>query len=156
MENIQQTVRLNLFPQVKPSSMVRLGYVGECTDGLRTIQLMNLYFDAYQRATQNGLKGMFICDGTKLGGVIEGDAVAVNKVWLMIQKDDRNQNVHLFEQNEISTPIYEEWTMHVKDGYILNLLYPQCNCPIRDTDNSTTEEVLGMMHSYASYLRQMN
>ena len=46
--------------------------------------------------------------------------------------------------------------MHVKDGYILNLMYPQCKCLIRDTDKSTTEEVLGMMHSYANYLRQAN
>lgn len=156
MENIQQTVRTNLFPHAEPLPLARLGYVGECTAGLRTAQLMSLYFDSYQRAMQNGLRGMFICDGEKLGGVIEGDHSAVNKVWMMIQHDERNHNVHLFEQNEISTLIYDGWTMHVKDSFILNLMYPQCNCPIRDTDNSTTEEVLGMMHSYANYLRQTN
>lgn len=154
MENIQQVVRSNLFPIFKPLPLARLGYVGECEESMRTAQLMGMYFDAYQRATHNGLKGMFICDGVKLGGVIEGEPDAVNKVWLMIQNDDRNHNIQLFEQNEVSTPIYEDWTMHVKDGYILNLMYPQCNCPIRDTDNNTTEEVLGMMHSYANYLRQ--
>lgn len=156
MENIQQTVRTSLFPHSKPLPLARLGYVGECTAGLRTAQLMSLYFDSYQRAIQNGLRGMFICDGEKLGGVIEGDHSAVNKVWAMIQHDERNHNIHLFEQNEISTLIYDGWTMHVKDSFILNLMYPQCNCPIRDTDNSTTEEVLGMMHSYATYLRQAN
>lgn len=156
MENIQQVMRSNLFPRTQPLPLARLGYVGECEQTMRTAQLMALYFDAYQRAIRNGLKGMFICDGVKLGGVIEGEPGAVNKVWLMIQNDDRNHNIHLFEQNEISTPIYDDWTMHVKDGYILNLMYPQCNCPVRDTDNSTTEEVLGMMHSYANYLRQAN
>lgn len=154
MENLQNVVMSKIFPQVRPKPFARLGYVGECADGLRTIELMSLYFDAYQRAIQNELKGMFICDGEKLGGVIEGTPSAVKKVWLMIQNDERNQNIHLFEQNEVSTPIYEEWTMHVKDGYILNLMYPQCKCLIRDTDNGTTEEVLGMMHSYANYLRQ--
>jgi len=156
METTQRLVRPTLFPLSKPMPFARLGFVGDCTEGMRTAQLMGLYFDAYQRAINNGLKGMFICDGIKLGGVIEGEPQAVTKVWMMIQRDVRNQNIHLFEQNEISTPIYEEWTMHVKDGYILNLMYPQCNCPIRDTDNSTTEEVLGMMHSYAHYLRQTN
>lgn len=156
MENIQHVIQPTLFPRARPMPFVRLGYVGECADGLRTAQLMSLYFDAYQRAIQNGLRGMFICDGMKLGGVIEGDPNAVNQAWLMIQKDERQHNLHLFEQNEVSTPIYEDWTMHVKDGYILNLMYPQCKCLIRDTDNSTTEEVLGMMHSYANYLRQAN
>lgn len=156
MNSLQNVVMSNLFPHIRPMPFARLGYVGECADGLRTIELMSLYFDAYQRAIQNELKGMFICDGEKLGGVIEGTPGAVKKVWLMIQHDERNQNIHLFEQNEVSTPIYEEWTMHVKDGYILNLMYPQCKCLIRDTDNSTTEEVLGMMHSYANYLRQAN
>lgn len=143
----------NLIPHLQPKPLARLGYVGECAQGLRTAQLMGMYFDAYQRAVRNGLKGMFICDGEKLGGVIEGDTHSVHTVWLMIQRDERNENIHLFEQNEISTPIYDDWTMHVKDGYILNLMYPQCNCPIRDTDNTTTEEVLGMMHSYANFLR---
>lgn len=156
MENLQNVVMSNLFPHVRPMPFARLGYVGECADGLRTIELMSLYFDSYQRAIQNDLKGMFICDAEKLGGVIEGTPGAVKKVWLMIQNDERNQNIHLFEQNEVSTPIYEEWSMHVKDGYILNLMYPQCKCLIRDTNNSTTEEVLGMMHSYANYLRQAN
>lgn len=156
MENTQQAVRSALLPFLKALPLARLGYVGECAQSMRTAQLMTMYFDAYQRAINNNLKGMFICDGEKLGGVIEGEPQAVSKVWLLIQQDKRNQNIHLFEQNEISTPIYEEWTMHVKDGYILNLMYPQCNCPIRDTDNSTTEEVLGMMHSYANYLRQAN
>jgi hypothetical protein len=156
MENIHQTVRTSLFPHSEPLSLARLGYVAECKSGLRTAQLMSLYFDTYQRAISNGLRGMFICDGEKLGGVIEGDHSAVNRVWLMIQHDERNHNINLFEKNEISTLIYDGWTMHVKDSFILNLMYPQCNCPIRDTDNSTTEEVLGMMHSYANYLRQTN
>jgi hypothetical protein len=156
MEQLHTSRHINIFPQQETFSYLRLGYVGECASGLRTLQMMNLYFDAFQRAAQNGLKGMFICDGTKLGGVLEGHPDSVNKVWLMIQRDDRNEHIHLFEQNEITTPIYEEWTMHVKDGYILNLMYPQCACPIRDTDNSTTEEVLSMMHSYATYLRHAN
>lgn len=156
MENIQHIERAGFFSHAKPLPLFRLGYVGECANSLRTAQLMGLYFDAYQRAFSNGLKGMFICDGIKLGGVIEGEPAAVNKVWLMIQNDKRNHNIHSFEQNEISTAIYDDWTMHVKDGYILNLMYPQCNCPIRDTDNSTTEEVLCMMHSYANYLRDQN
>lgn len=156
MENTQQTVRTKLFPHSEPLPLARLGYVGECKTGLRTAQLMSLYFDAYQRAIQHELRGMFICDGEKLGGVIEGERASVNKVWMMILNDERNFNIHLFEQNEISTPIYDGWTMHIKDSFILNLMYPQCNCTIRDTDNSTTEEVLGMMHSYANYLRQTN
>ncbi len=156
MENLQHTVRANLFPRPRAPEFLRLGYVGECSEGLRTVQLMSLFFDVYQRAQENGLKGMFICDGKKLGGVLEGAPHSVERVWLMIQNDERNNQVHLFEQNEISTPIYSEWTMHVKDGYILNLMYPQCACPIRDTDHNTTEEVLGMMHSYAAFLRSVN
>lgn len=156
MENIQPIVNTSLFHHSKPLPFARLGYVGECTDGLRTVHLMGLYFDVYQRAVQHELKGMFICDGMKLGGVIEGEPSAVNNVWLMVQNDHRHQNIHLFEQNDVASQIYDEWTMHVKDGYILNLMYPQCKCPIRDTNNSTTEEVLGMMHSYANFLRQAN
>jgi hypothetical protein len=156
LSRISHVLFSDILPHSAPLTLARLGYVGECTAGLRTAQLMSLYFDSYQRAMYNGLRGMFICDGEKLGGVIEGDHSAVNKVWMMIQNDNRNHNIHLFEQNEISTPIYDGWTMHVKDSFILNLMYPQCNCPIRDTDNSTTEEVLGMMHSYANYLRQTN
>lgn len=156
MEHPQQTVRGNLFPWQQAPAYLRLGYVGKCSKGLRTFQVMGLYFDAYQRAQENGLKGMFICDGNKIGSVLEGDHLSVNRVWQMIQSDNRNEHILLFEQNEISIPIYGEWTMHVKDVYILNLMYPECKCPVRDTDNNTTEEVLGMMHTYAAFLRNVN
>ena len=74
MENIQQAVRTSLFPHSAPLPLARLGYVGECTAGMRTAQLMSLYFDSYQRAINNGLKGMFICDGEKLGNPSLGSA----------------------------------------------------------------------------------
>jgi hypothetical protein len=136
------------------ADMIRLGFVGECMNGLGTLGLMNLYYDAYTRSADNELTGFLICDGKKIGQVIEGDHDSVYKMWNTIVNDQRYLELKVFEEQDSHIRVYEKWTLHVKDGLIMRLIYPQCDSAITEIDAASTEEVLGIMHSYSALVRE--
>ena len=136
------------------TNMIRLGFVGECTNGLGTLGLMNLYYDAYTRSTNKELSGFLICDGKKIGQVLEGSRDSVYQIWNTIVNDQRYLELKVFEEQDSNVRIYDNWTLHVKDGLIMRLIYPQCNSAITEIDSTSTEEILGIMHSYSSLVRE--
>lgn len=133
----------------RSNDLVRLGYVSECADGLGTLQLVRLYFKAYSDSIDHQITGMLICDGKKVGNVIEGNGDSVQAHWELINMDNRYKNTSLFEKQIISTRLYDNWSMHIKDGFVMSLMYPQCSEAVKEIDSRSTEELLGMMHAYA-------
>lgn len=144
----------NFEDGVNDTNMTRLGFVGECTNGLGTLGLMNLYYDAYTRSTHNEISGFLICDGQKIGQVLEGNRDSVYQIWNTIVNDQRYLKLKVFEEQDSHVRLYDNWTLHVKDGLIMRLIYPQCNSAITEIDTTSTEEILGIMHSYSSLVRE--
>ena len=130
-------------------SVVRLGFVGECSHIPSTTGLMRFYFDSFSLCDGKGITGVFICDGKRVGQVMEGDESIINGVWSAITQDDRYKKINIFEKKLSKIRLYDSWNLHVKDGLIMKLLYPQCHGIVNEINADSTEEILGIMHSYS-------
>ena len=138
---------------VRSHVTVRLGFVGDCSNVPSTTELMRFYYDSYLSTVKKGITGVFICDGKRVGHVLEGDAAIVNNIWTSINQDRRYQKLSVFENKYSQIRLYESWSLHVKDGLIMKLLYPQCYGVINEINADSTEEILGIMHSYSMLVR---
>jgi len=138
---------------VNPPVMTRLGFVGNCSSAMNTTGLMKFYYDSYLSTAKKEITGVFICDGKRVGQVLEGDATLVNEIWLSIIQDQRYQKLSIFEKQDSQIRLYESWALHVKDGLIMTLMYPQCYGVVNEINADSTEEILGIMHSYAVLVR---
>ena len=129
--------------------MTRLGFVGDCSKIPSTTGLMRFYYDAFSLSADKGITGVFICDGKSVGQVLEGDERIVNEIWSSINEDDRYKKINIFENKISKIRLYDSWNLHVKDGLIMTLLYPQCHGRVNEINADSTEEILGIMHSYS-------
>lgn len=148
MQNIYQSAANR-----NPSDLVRIGYVSDFGKDLGTSGLMTLYYEVHKDSVDHEITGLLICDGKKFGNVLEGNASSIHDHLNRIQSDTRFSNICLFEMQPVAARLYENWSMHIKDGFILNLMYPECGKAIHEIDTDSTEEVLGIMHSYAALVR---
>jgi hypothetical protein len=146
---------LNIFQTENMTALNRVSVVSDISLGLGTLGLMRLFFKAYSDSIDNGITGLFICDGKKLGQVLEGDARSIQLCWDTIARDGLHENVLIYENQPISVRQYDNWSMHIKDGFILTLMYPQCRQAVTEINSDSTEEVLGIMHSYAALVKSV-
>ncbi len=146
---------MNMVGHDGASSLARISLVSECSKGIGTIGLMRLYFQAYSQSAEKGITGLFICDGHKIGQVLEGDGDALQTCWSDIVQDGVHDNVCVYENQPISVRLYDGWSMHIKDGLIMTLMYPQCRPVVNEINADSTEEVLGIMHSYAALVKHI-
>jgi len=135
------------------ANLARLGFVGDCSKLSSTAKLMEMYFEAYLSSTERGITGVFICDGKRVGQVLEGDEGLIDKVLESFKNDGRYQNLSVFEKQKTKIRLYESWQLHIKDGIIMTLLYPQCRSVVNEINADSTEEILGIMHSYSSLVQ---
>jgi len=145
----------NLNPvQTKHSgALTRVSVVSDVSTELGTRDLMRFFFQAYTDALHNGITGLFICDGKKLGQVLEGDIQAIQLCCNLVAKNRFHDKVRIYENQPVSVRQYESWSMHIKDGFILKLMHPQCRHAVTEISMDSTEEVLGIMHSYAALVK---
>jgi hypothetical protein len=128
---------------------IRLGFVGDCSNIPSTTSLMKFYYDSFSLSVGRGITGVFICDGKRVGQVLEGDESTVDEIWSVIVKDGRYKKINIFEKKLSNIRLYDSWNLHVKDGLIMTLLYPQCHGIVNEINADSTEEILGIMHSYS-------
>lgn len=133
----------------------RISLVSDCSKGVGTIGLMRLYFKAYTDSMNNDVTGLFICDGSKIGQVLEGDGDGIQACWESIANDPLHENICIYEKQPIAVRLYDGWSMHIKDGLIMTLMYPQCRPVVNEINTDSTEEVLGIMHSYAAMVKHI-
>jgi hypothetical protein len=135
--------------QPEMSRTVRLGFVGDCSNIPSTTGLMKFYYDSFSLSDGKGITGVFICDGKRVGQVLEGDESVINEIWSAIAQDGRYKKINIFEKKISKIRLYDSWNLHVKDGLIMTLLYPQCHDIVNEINADSTEEILGIMHSYS-------
>lgn len=155
MQNIFHTQPDSYRSTPKPSAqdLVRIGYIGHFKHEPGTSSLMTLYYETHKDCTDHGLTGLLICDGKKIGNVVEGSASLVHDHLYKMQSDNRFNNICLFEMQPVESRLYDEWSMHIKDGFILNLMYPECARATHEINADSTEEILAIMYSYAALIR---
>ena len=140
-------------PTSSASDLVRIGYIGHFKQAPGTSSLMTLYYETHKDCKDHGLTGLLICDGKKIGNVIEGSAPLVHDHLYKMQSDNRFHNICLFEMQPVASRLYDAWSMHIKDGFILSLMYPECAQSTHEINADSTEEILAIMYSYAALVR---
>lgn len=148
MENAYQTLS-----DCAPSNLVRIGYISHFEPNLGTSGLMTLYYEAHKDCSEHEITGLLISDGKKIGNILEGHAPSIHDHLYRVQSDSRFKKICLFEMHPVSSRLYDRWSMHIKDGFIMNLMFPECASTTHEIDSDSTEEVLAIMYSYALLVR---
>ena len=144
---------INLVQTERAVMLARVSVVSDVSTDLGTRDLMRFFFQAYTDALNNGITGLFICDGKKLGQVLEGDVQSIQLCCNLVAKNRFHDNVSIYENQPVSVRQYDNWSMHIRDGFILTLMHPQCRHAVTEISTDSTEEVLGIMHSYAALVK---
>lgn len=106
-------------------ALMALGFVSECDQELGIMGLMHLFYQSYVNNVRSGITGVLFFDGSSFGQILEGADGDVEDRWNVIKKDLRHRKVCLLGKQYIAERTYKSWTMQVKDGDVIGLMFPE-------------------------------
>ena len=98
--------------------MKRIIYASQATFDLSPDELISLLSAARAENEKVGLSGMLLYSSQSFLQVLEGDEAALADTYSRIRVDKRHTNLRLLMEQEVSAPMFPDWTMgfeHVDD-----------------------------------------
>jgi Sensors of blue-light using FAD len=98
--------------------MHRIIYCSQSTVDFTGDELIDLLAKARVRNDAVGLTGMLLYSSQSFLQVLEGDEDALAEAYARIKVDDRHTNLRLLMEDEVTAPLFPDWTMgfeHVED-----------------------------------------
>lgn len=120
------------------SPMKRIIYASQATYDFSPEELVELLEKARVKNEAAGLTGMLLYSSQSFLQVLEGDEDALATAYSRISVDDRHTNLRLLMEDEVTAPLFPDWTMgfeHVEDeelaerltGFTPAMEYPLVN-----------------------------
>jgi hypothetical protein len=118
--------------------MKRIIYASQATLDFSPEELIALLEKARVKNEAAGLSGMLLYSSQSFLQVLEGEPDALAAAYSRIKVDDRHTNLRLLMEDEVTAPLFPDWTMgfeHVEDedladeltGFTPALEYPLVN-----------------------------
>ena len=134
--------------------MKRIVYASQATYDVGPDELIELLSAARDRNGQAGLSGMLLYCSQSFLQLIEGEPAAIEATYARILRDDRHTNLRLLVDEEVSAPMFGDWSMgfeHVDDeeladeldGFTPALRYPLVN-PDLVTNGGVAQTLLSL------------
>ena len=98
--------------------MKRIIYASQATFDLSPEELVSLLERARVKNEAAGLSGMLLYSNQSFLQVLEGDDETLADAYSRIEVDDRHTNLRLLMKDDVTTPLFPDWTMgfeHVDD-----------------------------------------
>lgn len=134
--------------------MKRIVYASQATYDVGPDELIELLSAARDRNGRAGLSGMLLYCSQSFLQLIEGEPAAIEATYARILRDDRHTNLRLLVDEEVSAPMFGDWSMgfeHVDDeeladeldGFTPALRYPLVN-PDLVTNGGVAQTLLSL------------
>ncbi len=103
-------------------TMIRLVYFSKASGLLDQADLLSILESSRRNNAQTGIKGLLLFVNGVFVQVLEGPAATVRSLVTTLEKDPRHSDIRVVFEEEITKPLFADWTMAYLNADLTELL----------------------------------